>query len=121
MHRAFDLVQQPAGAVKTDPWTDAGIERPDLEFLGGLPLAACLKACPQDLVDGLLERDSGSCGLDSKPGRQVVFQSQRGAHIMMLTATHQDVKAASSPPGAGEMLNWGGTEGDAWRSIGPFT
>lgn len=96
MHRAFDLVQQPAGAVKADPWTDAGIERPDLELLGRFLLAACLKACPQDLVDGLLERDSGSCGLDSKPGRQVVFQSQRGAHIMMLTATHQDVKAAAA-------------------------
>ena len=91
MERPFQLLHQLSGPVVIQ--TGAHAQRPCVDF-EGRDLAAFapeLEGGAQQLVDHRLERPARPAHLGSQRGGDVVFQGQRGPHIMMLDSAHHDV------------------------------
>ncbi len=98
MERPFQLLHQLSGPVVVQTGTHA--QRPGADF-EGWDLAAFapeLEGGTQQLVDHRLERPACPAHLVLQRGGDVVFQGQRGPHIMMLDSVHHDVNGANPLP-----------------------
>lgn len=86
MRRPFDLLEQLADVVEAETWSQpsegAGFHDEALALAGRLP--ALVDAEPQEVIHHLFEGAPGSPHFRLQLGSDVVVDSERRSHIMML-------------------------------------
>ena len=98
MKRPLQLLHQISGPVVVQTRAYTQWSRADFKGRNLAAPAPQLERSTQQLVDHRLERPACPAHLVLQRGGDIVFQGQRGPHIMMLDFVHHDVNGAGLLP-----------------------